>query len=425
MRSAVTWTTKVASVLIATVTVAAAAPPASAAPDPASRDPYLTSGVQAGIQRQDVLVAAADQIRAVVVEGDGYAGIELAGDRVVLWWKGELPEPVRAAVRQAGETAPVEVRPARHSERELREASERLWSVAGVQRGGRVHAVRLPFDGSGLAAAVEEEDAAAVRQSLPDVGVPVEVIAQEPMRLQSRCDDDIPWYGGLAIRNDTFVGGGACGGDANRSYHCTGGYPVYLDSARYLLTAGHCGAPGDWFSDGAGQSIGIAERENVAHDLLLIRMTGLVSTGKGNGRIWDGVPGVNDFTKPVAGWGFTYKNQSLCVSGATSGASCNHVVDYKYGEICGKDIYGNSECYTNMVSAKRPLGSTTNGDSGGPVFELTGAGSQVRAMGSCTGRILKTSLFSKSEWTLFQEFATAVRDFPGLEPALGVTGDPV
>ncbi|MFB9206739.1 hypothetical protein ACFFV7_36480 [Nonomuraea spiralis] len=43
----------------------------------------------------------------------------------------------------------------------------------GTEKGGRVHAVQMPFDGSGLTAAVEEKDKSLVRQALPDVGVPV------------------------------------------------------------------------------------------------------------------------------------------------------------------------------------------------------------------------------------------------------------
>ncbi|WP_125644990.1 hypothetical protein [Nonomuraea sp. WAC 01424] len=224
-------------------------------------------------------------------------------------WKGKVPGPIRAAIHRAEKIAPVEVRPAAYSESELSAASDRLWAASGTGKGGRVHAVQMPFDGSGLTAAVEEKDKSLVRQALPDVGVPVQVVAQEPLQLTSRCDDNVPWYGGVAIANDTFGGVAGCGGSPVLRYNCTGGFPVYIGSTRYLLTAGHCGAPGDVFSDGAGQVIGVAEQENVAHDLLLIRITGLVGTGKGKGRMWDGTPGVNDFTKPVVGWGFTYLRQ--------------------------------------------------------------------------------------------------------------------
>ncbi|MBN6051763.1 trypsin-like serine protease, partial [Nonomuraea sp. RK-328] len=443
---------KIASIILAAVTVAAGAAPAFAAgptPTPAQEAPaqeapaqgtpaarpgppdYLTPELQDAVRRQAPLVAAADEIRKAVGNGEppaGYAGIELAGDRVVVWWKDKVPGPVQAAIRRARKGgATVEVRPAAYSQRELAQAADRLWAASGAEHGGRVHAVKMALDGSGLTAAVKEQDAAVAGQALPKVDVPVEVVAQEPMKLtRSRCDDDVPWYGGLAIRNNTFGAGGGCGGNAGLRHHCTGGYAVHLNLVRYLLTAGHCGAPGDVFSDGAGQRIGTAESENVGHDLLLIRVEGVVSVNDATGWIWDGQPGVSDFVKPVAGWGWTYKGQSLCVSGATSGATCGHVVDGKYTKICGEEIYGHKECYDDLISAKRPNGSTAGGDSGGPVFDLTGDYSMVRAMGTHTGTASSTSIFGgRTEWTIFQDFGTATRDFPGLQPYLGFEGDPM
>ncbi|WP_182907396.1 trypsin-like serine protease [Microbispora sp. H13382] len=423
--------TAVATPAVATPAVATPAVPAGqAAPAPGNRAPaYLTPEQQDVFRRQAPLVAAADEIRKAVESGPsaGYAGIELAGDRVVVWWKDKVPGRVRAAIGRAGKAVTVEVRPAEYSQSELSEAADRLWAASGADHGGRVHAVKLALDGSGLTAAVREQDAALARQELPKVGVPVEMVAQEPMTLnKTRCDDDAPWYGGAAIRNATIGTGGPCGGTSGPGYHCTAAFAVHINLVRYLLTAGHCGAPGDRFTDAAGQTIGTAEAEHVGHDLLLIRVTGVVSVNDATGWIWDGKPGVNDFVKPVAGWGWTYKGQSLCVSGATSGATCGHVVDGKYTEICGEDVYGNNECHDDLISAKRPLGSTVGGDSGGPVFELTGDSSMVRAMGSHTGTIRTTSIFgSKNEWTLFQDFGTATRDFPGLEPYLGFAKDPL
>ncbi|MEV0390456.1 trypsin-like serine protease [Nonomuraea sp. NPDC050643] len=427
--------TKIASIIVAAVTVTVVAAPAVGAQSPgpvkgtpAARSgpaPYLTPDLREVVRRQAPLVAAADGIRTAVEDGGGppagYAGIELTGDRVVVWWKDEVPGPVQAAIRRARQGVTVEVRPAAYSQRELSRAADRLWAASGAGNGGRVHAVKLSLDGSGLTASVKERDAAVARRALPEVGVPIKVTAQEPMRLTtSRCDDDAPWYGGVAIRNSGFDGGGSCGGDGNLRKHCTAAFAVRLNLVRHLLTAGHCGAPGDEFTDAAGQSIGIAEAEHVRHDLLLIRVTGVVSVGDATGWIWDGAPGVSDFVKPVAGWVWPHKGQSLCVSGATSGATCGHVVDGKYSKICGEDIYGARECYDDLISAKRPNGSTSGGDSGGPVFDLTGDFTMVRAVGSHTGTIASGG----SEWTIFQDFGTATRDFPGLEPYLGFEGDP-
>jgi hypothetical protein len=379
--------------------------------------------IQSAIKHQQPLVKAADKIRSAVENGGlpaGYSGIELAGDRVVVWWKDKIPGRVQTAIRQAREIAEVEVRSAIHSQRELEKAADRLWAASGVENGGKVHAVKLSFDGSGLTASVK--DASFARQALPDVGVPVELAVQEPMKTTaSRCNDDIPWYGGLAIRNNSYGPIGGCGGDSGLDYPCTGGFPVRYNGARFMLTAGHCGDPGDRFADGEGQAIGTAEFKHTEHDLLLIRITGVVSVNEGSGWIWDGTPGVDDFLKPVIGWGWTYKGQSLCVSGTTTGATCGHTVDGKFTKLCTDDYV----CLTDLISAKRPNGSTQGGDSGGPVFQLTSDFGMARAMGTHTGHIADDGIFGRTEWTLFQDFGTATQDFPGLQPFLGFEGDPM
>jgi streptogrisin D len=68
----------------------------------------------------------------------------------------------------------------------------------------------------------------------------------------------------------------------------------------------------------------------------------------------------------VIGWGWTYKGQSLCYSGATSGARRGHKVGGAFTTICGDEIYGHRECYNDMISAKVPGGMLggLGGDSG-------------------------------------------------------------
>ncbi|GGT12135.1 hypothetical protein GCM10010176_066120 [Nonomuraea spiralis] len=45
------------------------------------------------------------------------------------------------------------------------------------------------------------------------------MVAQEPLQLTSRCDDNVPWYGGVAIANDTF--GGVAGDNHDLDGHCS------------------------------------------------------------------------------------------------------------------------------------------------------------------------------------------------------------
>ncbi|MDP9867827.1 MULTISPECIES: hypothetical protein [Streptosporangium] len=55
--------------------------------------------------------------------------------------------------------------------------------AAGVEQGGRIHAVKTMFDGSGLEAAVRPGQA--LLGPLPETGVPVTVVEHEPVRATS------------------------------------------------------------------------------------------------------------------------------------------------------------------------------------------------------------------------------------------------
>ncbi|MCC5578812.1 hypothetical protein IMZ11_24605 [Microtetraspora sp. AC03309] len=243
--------------------------------------------------------------------------------------------------------------------------------------------------------------------------MPVAVVEHEPVRATSRCDDGSPWSGGAAIRNHTSGGRGLCGPSGTSVYDCTAGFGTHIGSVKYLLTAGHCGSVGDTFTDGGGTVIGQASNKHAEHDLLLIPTDA-------QSRIWDGIPGVSDFTKPVVGWGWTFPGQSLCYSGAMRGANCGYTVaDGEYTKLCGED-----SCWTDLIAAKRRSQNVTTakqvpwsgGDSGAPVFSLTNDSAWVQAAGTLTG-VFTTSdwLGNRSEWIVFQDFGTATRDWPGLD----------
>ncbi|OPG09435.1 serine protease [Microbispora sp. GKU 823] len=354
--------------------------------------------------RQEPLVRAASAVRTVVEQGadDGYAGLEISGDRVLLWWKGAPPPAVTDTARAAG--VAVEVRAAEHSREELRAAADRLWRSSGVEHGGQLQAVKIISDGRGLEAAVRPGRKSPLAP-LPELGVPVDVVEQEPPTPTSRCDDGVPWYGGLAIR-PSGEWGGACGGNENLRYTCTGGFGVHIGSTEYLLTAGHCATVGETLLDGAGQYIGEATLRHAEHDLVLVRTDAA-------DRIWDGVPGVSDFTKPVVGWVWTFPGQSLCYSGATSGANCGYtVVKDEYTKFCYE-----GRCWSDLIAAKRKgRFSVAGGDSGGPVFSLINNSAWIQAAGTVTGTLQQTDLLgNKTEWVIFQDFGTATRDWPGLD----------
>ena len=379
--------------------------------------PHLSGVELSPIRRQQPLPRAGDLIRNAVgpdLTRSGFAGIEFRGDMVVVWWKGSLTAPVAAAVSAARGIAPVQVRPAAHSQAELLAASRRLWAEAGVTQGGPLTGIRVPFDGSGLAAAVTPERAGSVTAAaLPRVGVPVTVISQPPVTwTDTRCSDTPPFWGGGAIFNATVgIIGNQCNGNSSEQFHCTAGFGVTYGGSQYLTTAGHCGSVGDAFRTPAGRTIGTMAYKNQGQDLALIR----ASAG---GQVWDGVPNSSDYARPVTGWGWPFSGESLCFSGTTSGNEiCGGVVDFMWSTLCGADIRGKSECFDNLVSMKGIY--PQHGDSGGPVFELDGTQSKALAVGSVTGIMSQHDESGTTNWTLFAEVGTAARDWPGLNVITG------
>jgi hypothetical protein len=79
---------------------------------------------------QRPFVEAADRLRATAESPalKGFAGIVLAEDAVVLWWKGAPPAQVRQAVASAGRLAPVRIGSAVHSKAELDQAARSIES---------------------------------------------------------------------------------------------------------------------------------------------------------------------------------------------------------------------------------------------------------------------------------------------------------
>jgi hypothetical protein len=356
--------------------------PATAAKPPL---PY-----QEAMIRQQPLKRAASLIRWEIERGGhvGFMSLGLADDHVVLRWKGQVPAAIQRVIAEASAIAPIEVVPAGHSRRELQEEVARVgsWMRAGL--GGPVHTIRVEGDGSGLRILTDVADFSPARH-LPAMRVPYTVQTARPMRLRSRLDDSEPWRGGARIQNETS------GGD-----RCTAGFGVEDSShTKYILTAGHCGKPGDHFLDATGEHTGWGAREHREHDILLY-------SSNAQGRIYDGGV-VSDFTKGVAGWDWVFDGELLCTSGSFSGVICGLLVDPAFiGIICGFDVYDNFECWDDLLIANQVDGkqATLGGDSGGPVFTLSGA-YRVVAKGTITGQ---GTLDSE---VVFQDFGTAFRDF--------------
>jgi hypothetical protein len=342
------------------------APPlaAQAAPEPTVWQQMLA---------QQPLIHAADVIQAEVDRGTGagFAGLVLEDDHVALWWKGEVPAAIHSAIEKAESQAPVEIEAARYSNAELRAAAK----VLDANRNTKVHAIKIPANGSGLVVGTAE--AAATRAFTSLVDVPVRTVVEEPLAPVSRQNDSPPWKGGATI----VLGNAAC----------TSGFSVRNGSnARFLLTAGHCGNPGTRVTDPTGEFIGNVGSKHGDHDIMLIPTGNVVNQQYLGG-------GDSNTTTPVQGWGDVYTNEILCQSGVTSaretgGPVCNIKVLFFYADR--EDLVEGEQM--NGQPAARP------GDSGGPVYGPSSAGGVI-----AKGTVTRTA----GARIGFQDFRTANRDF--------------
>jgi hypothetical protein len=325
---------------------------------------------------QQPLIHAADVIQAEVLRGAdaGFAGLVLEEDHVALWWKGDVPTAIDAAIKKAEATAPVEIEQASYSNAELRAAAKVIEAARGEK--SPVHAIKVPANGSGLV--LGTTDAAATRAFTSMVDVPVRTVVEAPLEPVSRQNDSPPWKGGATI----VLGGSAA---------CTSGFSVRNGSnARFLLTAGHCGNPGARVTDPTGEFIGNVGSKHGDHDIMLIPTGNVVNQQYLGG-------GDSNTTTPVQGWGDVYTNEILCQSGVTSaretgGPVCNIKVLFFYTDR--EDLVEGEQ--QNGQQAARP------GDSGGPVYGPSSNGGVI-AKGTTT-RVAGSRIG-------FQDFRTANRDF--------------
>jgi hypothetical protein len=366
------------------------AKPVVADPDPFA---YVTPADRAKMRAQEPLKQAADIISEAAEQdakgngSSGFTSVELGDGAVVVHWKGALPKAVKDAVERARGKARVDVQPADHSGAQLKAAARRLQDDL-QKHTDKAFAISVPTDGSGIDVQTEG-DVARVKPDAANAGVPVHVARGEVAREHSRLSDTPPYWGGARIINP----------ETNSS--CTSGFAVTDGWTRYILTAGHCGRPGGRILNGdRSREIGRVSAEDVGFDIMLI-------PASVDGRMYDGGVGVNEFSKRVSGFAPAYPGEWLCVSGSYTGAVCGvQATSNFWYSYCTTDMYGRSECRWDLVEAYQRGGqrAVQHGDSGGPVFALSG-NYDVLATGTITGGN------SSGTQVLFQDFKTARERF--------------
>lgn len=155
-------------------------PPAASSPAAGERAPSTGSGEQSAAASMLTDELGADPRFASV-------GVSGGGDGLVLYWHGEPPAGVLAAVANAHPDVPVEVKDVQMLPGDLRAAAQAILkreSAAGVG------AVYVRPDGTGIVVLVHSDrvteslDAMAARIS-SDVGVPVEIEEGAPVAASS------------------------------------------------------------------------------------------------------------------------------------------------------------------------------------------------------------------------------------------------
>ncbi|MEV4416982.1 hypothetical protein [Catellatospora sp. NPDC049609] len=340
-----------------------------------SDDPRAGSNASAEIMAAQLpLVDAAQRLTDLEPKFPGLGGLRLrVEDRTLeVWWKGEVPAEIREEIaRQESELGiRVALGESAYTQRELVEAAavvpERPEAYPGLVRVGP-----LP-DGSGLEVATTDPKAAMKYE----FAVATTIVRAEEGGIQqlSRANDSPPWWGGAQIRG-AFPGAGSCStGFAIKRM------TLWWESWRGILTAEHCMFGGGMdFTDPTGQVVGRAEPAPARRlsDSLAIQ------TNSG-ARIYDGGVGVGEFSKPVIGAVGNFPGLFVCTTGAFTGVHCNVRTDRinQLVMLTPSFLHVQSVSLGTQINGRAAAGS---GDSGGPVFALTGDFSKTFAAGTIIG----------------------------------------
>lgn len=352
------------------------------APGAVARPVPTTGTPPAGFSSWDEMAAVQQRLSGVsdriheAAEGPDGAGFgsvvahpEARG--LTVYWKGAVPATVRGLLGADPQVA-VTVQPADYTERELQAAVSRLMATrpaASTNAAARVIAAGPRDDASGLQ--VEVTGDVAVARGLAGVretGMPVTIEAGTLPHEASRLNDSPPYWGGA--RYSTSTGS------------CTTGFAVLQGTSTRMLSAGHCArAAGQDAFDGGGDLMGmVGTRAGGTLDALLINASSA-------GRVFNNDAAGNEFTNPVLGRHFNDVGGYVCTSGSFSGTRCNIKITDSGLTHDFTDSDGVVHTYSHLVKGKQQDGTNAagNGDSGGPVFDVTSDGLSVYAKGTITG----------------------------------------
>lgn len=387
---------RVAAVAVATVVLAAATqalsvgPALGAAAPPPKPGAVPTAAQIPDFARRNATDMWADRITEVAeVPGSGYGDLSLVhdGNRIDLWWKGDLSATAQQQVdlaRKAG--LDVVVHPASHTTEEFHAAVKKLFASPRLQAAGvrvtaavatrDVSAIDLEYDSDDPDDASAEpvarrlvsgESGFAIRSA--HRGKPNFQMGTCPSgQLYCRQDDSPPWYGGGMLRPGDGV--------------CSAGFAVRRTSGTNnsrMLTAGHCeqSAAFTW-TDGAGDpfttnnTTGPDSRLRYpAIDSLLLHPTSTVNGGVA-GAVWTGPYRTNQYAA-VTGPTANHAGAFVFTDGGNSGMHTLVVLDATNVAFPCEGGPCQSVVKATAYDPSVDFGGAV-GDSGGPVVSDDGTG---------------------------------------------------
>ncbi|MEV6332656.1 hypothetical protein [Streptomyces sp. NPDC051909] len=325
------------------------------------------------MKMQSRLDAAAAEIeKAAASAPDGLAGIVAAPEKreLIVYWQGAVPAGVQSVISSQDDTVPVRVEPAKYSLKQLSSEADRLSKTPAFGE------VAPRVDGSGIEVRWAK-DTTAAQKSAADATLKT---ARVDVRVNTTAGDTAPEpLNGFCGPNGDYGGPSICRLDDAAPYYggsrgmgCTNGFAIAWGGYTRMLTAGHCYNNGDEVRDPGSDFMGWAFNDMPTRDIMMV-------DARSFGRMWDGPYDTTDSTKPVAGASRSYVGNWICTSGARSGSRCNI-------QVWGTGIYISTALgrWGPVVKADHAeqQNAAGKGDSGGPVYSLTGDGSAVIAKGT-------------------------------------------
>jgi hypothetical protein len=365
-----------------------------------TRAPGVTAQAVQRMQRQDVLLRAAERIRSAAGDGSDLSGITIDPDRgaLHLYWHGALPGRVSDAVGAAqarGVTVSVEQAP--YTESELLAEVDRMAAANAKATAGSRYDLQLAPkpDGSGIWAGISGlapgPSPAVARQRLAalDTSIALQVETAGKFAFSHRWYDTAPYWGGAYIERGITACSDAFGVTGNNG------------AATYLLTAAHCGE-GTWQSGGVSDpsipgsvfhvtyGSTISAGRDTQHDAQLILTPG----GAGNGVYWG--ESINPPSSLGSNSGVTIGSTEnnvvgafVCNSAAFSGTICNIQIQLAKVTFSFSQPENGVQNMNHMsLGVKQPDSSGVTaangqGDSGGPILSVVS--SRGRAYGVISG----------------------------------------